>query len=406
MNEFGHEQSQHFDDNVRRVAGSHVHDDGPGARVLEACEQMLAGDVSSQTLRRSFFRRPTILSFCGIAASIAVVVGLIVPWGGVSSVSAADILAQFDAKVAGARVVELVFDNIVWGGNAVEGSIYLSEDVVAGDFHVHAPGGGDDGVFTIDASVAFQPSGGWVLVRELSIADPQMALMASMFVASKGKTLLMFPNTGADNGRFISTIDVGGPEIIETIRQFVREQSDTGVTIEPQEDGTVLMTLAIESNDAVRSLGKAVNGALGGGVAPPMGVNVETRTTLTIGFSGGTDEEATLITGIEPGEYVVEESRLVSDEDSRGGDDFLVGSTLHILYDPDGSEVLLMELVDLGDEKGVLAMDFRDGEIDPDMLDVEKVKGPNTRVLDMSQFSSMFNFSTAVESGQSTVDGE
>lgn len=400
MNEFDHEYDQHFDENVRRVADAHGYEGGPDAGVLASCEQMLADDAVMPTSKRSVFKHPAVLSLCGMAASIAVVVSLIVPWGSVSTVQAADVLARLNEKVACSSVIELVFDNIVRGQNVMDGHLFVSDDVVAGDLYIHAEDDEKAGAFTLDMSLAFQPDGGWALIRQLVVPDPQVAALARMFITPGSETLLLLPAPDGDAGVVVSSMDLSGHEVINAIKGFISEQAGSGAAVEQQDDGNVLVTVPITSSETLGSLTAAAGSMCGSKSSHGPSAQGDGGMSFAIGI-GASGEVAELAKEID-----TEADKAVVSEDPFGGDDFLVGSTLHVLYEPNAGDILAIELVDVGDAKGFMTIDFRDGDVDQKILDVEKVKKPGTRVVDLNQLSGMFKFSTKMEATQAVEEDE
>ncbi len=407
MSEHDKLNDQQFDDNVRRLAHAHAPAEGPDAGVVDVCEQLLSGNDLASTSRPSIFRHRAVLSLCGMAASIAVVVSLIVPWGGVATVRAADVLARLNEKMAGSSMIELVFDNIVRGKNVMDGHMFIAGDIVAGDLYIHSQWDdeGDRDAFTLDMSLAFQPDGGWALIRKLAIPDPQTAAIASMFVSPGIETLLLLPAPDGDAGVVISSLDVSGPDIISVIQTFITDQSEAGATTQVQEDGSILVTVPITSGHVLDSLAAATKGALVGNPAGRDATNDTGQFTFAIGVGASAemrelanelDDEADRV--IAPAEKnFVQDERVATSDGPFGGDDFLVGSTLHILYDSEAEEILALEMVDVGDAKGFMTIDFRDGGVDPAKLDVENMKGPNTRVIDIGAFAKMFKSNASID---------
>ena len=163
---------QQFHNNLQTV-GRHVPAMGSASGELRS--RCMAEFDSAAHSPRVSFKKPAILSTLGLAACLAVVVGLLFPTNGGPTVQAATILAKLNEQIEQPERIEVTMDSIVIEEVSIDGYLQVAEAGVVGDVHVvvtedkNAP-------IEIDVALAISSSDSWILIRKLQIGDrrPQL----------------------------------------------------------------------------------------------------------------------------------------------------------------------------------------------------------------------------------------
>ena len=307
-------------------------------------------------------RKPAILSVTGLAAAIAVTVVLLFPWNGPPTVQAAMIMQKLNEQIEQDPLIEVTMEALRIDEVFVEGRLCLSDQAVAGSMKVEIQEGPADGTINVDMSLALSESGGWVLIRELSLPDPEVQPFVELVFPPGSETLLLLPDLeskmglGLDLGEELN--DLHSDELMQIMKELIDSHDEFGATLEHQNDGTILLTLPIEDAEALNALGR---------LADPS--------------SGQTSDD---------GGTIVVHKVAISQDGQVDEDDELIGATLAVVYDPVTETVRSFGVHDFGSPGSKIMVKIGQGEIDPGLLDPESVTTPNTRVLDLRALEAMF----------------
>ncbi len=352
---------QQFDQNLKAFANRSTAPATSSAEVRSRCVETLSGHAGSGPMRRRVLKRSGLLSGVGLAAAIAIVAGLLFSPDGTPTVQAAVVLKKLSKQVAGDDLIEVALDAVKTDGVSVSGRLQIATKAIAGD--ISAKIADDEGHIEIDVSLAISESGGWILIRNLSIPDPQAQAMIDMVLPSGTETLLILPaeivNEIVQDGlssKLAEVRDVVSGQVVEVLKQILDSQDDVGARIQEQADGTVLLTLKIENADSLRNL-------------------------------------LALAAKSFPSELDEKDLDQIDDDDVED----LMGATLSVVYDPDKEVVRSFSITNLGDVEGTISIALSGGEIDPALLDSSRVAKPGTRTLDIGALMDMIeSFGDAV----------
>ncbi len=349
-----HDTDRQFSQNLEAIGQKAQAPAGVSPEMKSRCMETLASRASSRSTRMPMLRRARIFSTVGLAAAIVMAVTLL-PWSTGTTVEAAVVLQRLTAQVAGDDLLDVVLDSVGAEGASVDGRVQVGKNAVAGDLKVSV--GQQVGMpdIEVDISLGISDAGGWVLIRELKIPDPEIQMMINMFFPSGSETLLILPDEIVEEfakGKLDKELEearglVSG-ELAKFLKEVLNTDKETGVEIETQRDGTVLMTLRVQDAGSLKSLLEIARDS----------------------FPDQFDSEK-----IEIDDSDVEE---------------LVGGTLSVIYDPTTETVRSFSVSDIGEMTGAVTISFRSGDIDPALLDSSRVAGPNTRELDIGALKSMF----------------
>lgn len=372
-----HDPDKQFDENLRRIGRGVSMPQGPSADVRSRCAAALnaAGKPTNGRILK-MIKKPAVLSAFGAAAILAFVVGMLFPWNGTPAAYAALIVEKLEKQSERAQLMEVTLEGVRVDAASLNGHLQLSQQGIAGDVQIGVDEG--EGRIEIDASLGLTSGSGWVLIRGLSIPDPRARMIISMFLPPGGETLLLLPAGALDND---FGVDFGDPlkelrseNVIGILKQLIENHADYGVTLERQGDGTVLLSLTIDDDEAFQGLARLIMDV--GGVEQQ--ITAELKAEIS-GADGDVRREEIL------------RETAVEIEGALGGEmDELLGASLAVTYDPATEQVRSFSITDVGPMKGTIVIALRDGEIDPALLDSARVAGPNTRTLDLNALESMF----------------
>jgi len=359
------ESDRHFHENLETLGRSTDTPDGVSGDVRARCLAQLRGEAARASVNHRAPRSRRLFPAMGLAASIVLVAGLIIPWHSVPKVQAAEILAALDQQLEGSSVIELNIDSVVIEEVTLSGHLQVAEKTVAGDVLVTVLEDPSKGPIRIDASLGLSGGGGWILVRELHIPDAEAQAILSFILPPGTETLLVLPeavvkgNLGHGLQEPLEALSSDG--VKEVIEAILDSASDVGATVTPQGDGTVLLSIPLEDQAAMAAL---------------------VRTVV---------ESAQATDGSVDGEVVSEEDLEEIEISLREDNDLqvLVGGTIRVVYDPNTGEVRSFSMDGIGDADGSISIAVHGGEIDPALLDAARVTGPNTRTLDLAALKGL-----------------
>ena len=353
-----HDPDHMFDRNFRAAACDADVPAGPSEELLSQCRAALIGNQHAAPRHMTWLRRPALLSTVGLAACLALAVGLLFPTGGGPTVRAATILARFNEQITAPTMIELTLDNIVVEQASLNGHLQIADDGVAGDLQVAVNEPGEDQAVEVDLSLGLSKAGGWVLIRKLVVSDPEVQPMLAWLFPAGSETMLKLPADATADGFNGGVGDVLGElktaRLLEAFRELVESQPESGATITEQSNGTLLLAITIEDATALKELVKTLATP---DESPEIDVDLEARI----------DSE-------------------LSDEDLPG----LIGSTMEIVYEPTSETIRSFALRNFGEANGTISFALTNGQLDPALLDEQRVTGPNTRTIDLSALESMF----------------
>ncbi len=345
-----HDSDQQFHENLHTL--------GSGLSVPETVPSELRlrclGEFSATAAPRfAMLRRPALLSTLGLAACLAVAFGLLFPTNPSTTVQAATILKKFDEQLAEPKLLEITLESIVLEEMSVNGRLQVSDTGIAGDLHVVVTEAANQPGVDIDLALGISPAQSWVLIRGLQIPDQEAQPIVQWLFPPGAETLLLLPTEAVEDFDIDIADDLrelGSGELVEVFKRLVDAQSETGATITKGSDGMIILTLPIEDTKALEEL-------------------------MRITSEGDDDIQISIETG--EGE--------LDDDDLK-----LIGSTIEFVYDPETELIRSFTITDFGAAKGRLSVVISGEEMDPTLLDPQRVTTPNTRTLDLGMLTSLF----------------
>jgi hypothetical protein len=358
---------QQFHDNLRSLGRQLRVPAAPSNTVRSRCLAALDPARPTSTWRKlKVMRKPAILSVTGLAAAIAAAIVLLFPWNGTPPVQAAMIMQKLNEQIEQDPLIEITLVSLHIDEVFVEGQLSLSNHAVAGSIKAEIQERPADETINVDVDIdmsfALSETGGWVLIRELSLPDPEIQPLVNLIFPPGGETLLLLPDAeskmdlGLDLGEELS--ELHSDELMRVIKGLIDSHAEFGATIEHQDDGTILLTLPIKDAEALAALGRLADPSPG-------------RTTV---------EEDTVVVH----EVTVTQHAQVDEDDE------LIGATLTVVYDPATEVVRSFGVHDFGSPGSKIMINIGQGQIDPALFDPESVTTPNTRVLDLRALEAMF----------------
>lgn len=350
----GNDTDQLFDRNLRTL-GMNVRTPGaPSADVRARCASALRGDGSARVSGLATLRRPAWLSTIGLAAALAIAVGLFFPESGAPNVEAAVVLTKLTEQVDESTLIDVSIDAIKTDEADITARIQVANNAVAGDFKVTVRDGSQASPIEIDVSLAISERGGWILIRKLVVPVPEAKVILDMFMPEGTELLLKLPeelvNEVLKEGlsvKFDELHELASGQVVTLVKGIMESESAVGARVENQRNGTVLVTIPIKDAEAFENLIRLVARTMG--------------------------EE-------DPGDIDVS-----LDDVSE-----LVGATFSIVYDPRAEVVRSFSVSNLPEINGTVTVSLSTGSIDPDLLDPQRVTTAKTRTFDVGALMSMF----------------
>lgn len=357
---------QNFHDNLQTVGRQVPVPNGVSPDVRAECAAQLGSSPGTARVTE-FTRNRKLFPAIGLAASLILTAGLLFTWSSGPTVQAAEILAALNEQLQDSRLIELTIDSMVFDEVSISGHLQISDGGVAGDINVTVSEGADKPSIHVDVSLGLSPDGGWVLVRELDIPDPQVRAILAFVLPAGTETLIMLPKEMLDRGFHNDIAEslqaLGSESVAKVLEEIIASASDTGTTVTRQRDGTLLLTIHFDDQEAIAAMGGVVAQALRD--------------------SGLGDFE-----DIKSDEDIEDIENALRDEEDLQK---LVGGTVNIVYDQDAGLVRSFSVEDIGEMKGSVTVAIRNGSIDPDLLDASRVTTASTRTLDLAALQSMFD---------------
>lgn len=346
-----------FDENLSALSRQLEIPNGVPADLRHRCAEILTHEKETFMARAyRFARKPGFISTLGAAAAIALLVGFFYRPQGEPQVRAAVILETLKAQIRENPVLEVTLDSLSVEEVFVNGRLQVSEQGIAGDIQAEINSGEEETKIEVDVALGITEADGWVLVRKLTIPDPEAMAMLAFFMPPGTETLVKLP---ADELQLRLRDKLEPLDKIQEVTDFVQElinsANDVGATVTNQADGTVLLTLPIKDASTLRALAR-----------------------VKILAEGDSDHDEAEITK--------ELAREIDDDDGEE----LFGTTIEVVYDPAAKAVRSLSIGNLGATQGSVSIKLRNGEIAPELFDSDRVTGPNTRVLDVAALKKTF----------------
>jgi hypothetical protein len=383
--------------------------DEPSRELRAQCTR--AFDAARPTPSRriiSMFRKPTVLSGMGLAAAIAIAFIMMFPSNGGPKVEAAVIMQKLNEQIEESTVLEITLDAVKIDEVFANGHLLMSEKAVVADLDVHIQE--SDEQVEIDLSLALSDEGSWLLIHSLTVSDPDAQAVLNFLVPAGTETLVLLP-TDADKEEIDIDLDefyegLRSEKMAEVLKKMFDSHEEIGATLEEQPDGTVRLTLPIKDGEALEELANIFAALEEPGTQTTIimlrdesGVRIEMdkgtleASKVQVHLDTKSVEDPEVLAKLEESGLTVTTRESKPEIDLDEGDLQLIGSTLTIVYDPATEMVREFSIVDFGAPGSNITITMRQGEIDPALLDVERVKKPTTRVLDLGALKAMFEAS-------------
>ncbi len=343
-------RDRQFDENLRTFGAGLVPPPALSDGARERCLAQLDGEGRRHVgTAARVMRHPASRWAMGMAASIGLVAAVAISWGSGYSAQAAVIFDTLEKQIDVEHpVLEIALDSVAVDEVQVDGHLFVSTTAIAGDVKVRIENDGE--TIDIDATLAISGGEGWVLIRKLVLPDPQAQAVVNIFLPPGGDALLILPKDEIDHDFGVDIAEAlekfSSKEVIEVLKEVIDARAEVGATVEHRRDGTIELTVPIKSSESLGSIMQIVARSLGKGD--------------------------------------VGDLELDGDEGAE-----LVGSTFIVTFDPEAQRVRALEIHDLGGTTGRISISIGEGEIDPDLLDSDKVTTPQTRVIDLAAIAGM-----------------
>jgi hypothetical protein len=289
----------------------------------------------------------------GLAAALAIAVGLLFPGSGAPPVEAAVVLTKLTEQVQGDTLIDVTLDSVVADEASVDARIQVAPRAIAGDVHVRVIDE-DDGPIEIDASLAISDDGGWVLIRKLVVPLPDEAKpILDMLMPEGSELMLKLPASVVAeileeklHAEFDEVHGLASGQIVAVVKGILESKADVGAIVENLGDGTVRLTIPVGDAEAFQNLIRLAARAVGSAHADKIEIDVEDL-----------DEHA--------------------------------GATFAVVYDPRAEAVRSFSVSNLAGIKGSVSVSLSTGSIDAPMLDPQRVTTSKTRTFDVGALKSM-----------------
>lgn len=342
-------KDQQFDDNLRAFGAANETPEGLSPEARERASSTL-GAAPARRMRRGILRRTGVLSTIGMAAALALFVGILNPFGGAPKVEAAAVLTKLTKQIAENELIEIEISNLAMEGVRVDGTLSVNGHAVAGDIRAHVHQNGVNEV-KVDLALAISENAGWVLLRELEIDDPQAQMFINMFLPPGNPTLIHLPSDVIDEvieeslEEALSDVrkEAGG-EIAQMVGALLNAGGDSGLDVTDLGGGIVRLELDLKDTEGLENLVRTLMRA--NGEEPPEDLDIDL----------GKDAE------------------------------MILGSELAVVFDTNVNEVREFSIEGFGDANGSIRVAMTGGTIDPARLDPDRVTDSSTRVLDLGAF--------------------
>lgn len=325
------------------------------------------------------YRKPMLFSSLSVAAGLALVVGVLRPHA--EPRIHAELVARTLARQSEQNpLLDVQIRNLVLEELKLEGDFKIGSSGMAGD--IRAAIQDDEGTLDIDVAVGFGgETGEWVLIRKLTIPDPEAQALLGLFMPPGQETLILLPRDseiGREIGREIreGLSEFRSSELISVFKEIIQSHAEYGLAVTQQADGTQMLTIPLGDEEVLEGLAERLEGL--------PGVNVSAK--KSIGKKDARDDKPSAVAAKDKVEV---EKTVVKTKKAKSSDAELADAVLNVLYDPAAESVKMLQISGFGDAKGTITLRLLEGEMDPSFLDPKRVSKPGTRTIDVSAFESI-----------------
>lgn len=305
-------------------------------------------------------KKPLVFSGLGMAATVALYLGVLTLINYNRPVQAATILNRLTAQVDVLPRIEISMEKVAIEDVTINGRIQaVDKEAIAGDLQITAL---ENGVAEVDLDVSFglTREDGWILLRKLLVNDEDAAPMLAFLLPAGTETLLTIPHEMVE--KLASHIHGDAHAHVEDIplealngmvSALIESHNDVGGTVQRLSDGAVELTVPLSDADSLRSL-------------------------------------IVKIAELSPKNDHLDAAHI----DELDAEDFkemtaILGGPLTVVYDPIAEKVRSLALSNVGSAQGRVSIRFLDGPVDAALLDKERVRTPRTRELDLGALMPM-----------------
>jgi hypothetical protein len=371
-------QDELFARNLRTVASKLSPPEGPTGDVIERCTGCFQETTTPRwRMTVQTYRKPILWSTMGMAAMLALFVTSLWPNAN-PKVQAALVVSKLAQQAQQNPSMHITIESLAVEEVQCTAHLQLGKGGVAGDVSVRVEHTGDDmpGTIEVDASLGLGAESGWILIRRLSIPDPQAQFFVNMLFPPGSETLLVLPEgseigdeVGGEIAEVLEALRSG--ELIDAFKEMIASAAEIGATVTNQPDGTVRLSLPIEDEEALEALAKVFHKLDDG---EDTQVVIEKKINAK---SKGSKTHVHKAVEHHHGKHVDHDAKM------------LVGATVNAVYDPTTETVRMLEVLGLGSPNAVVRLELGEGDVDAALLDSSRVAGPGVRTLDLSAIESM-----------------
>ena len=334
-------------------------------------------------------RKPALLSITGVAAAILITIVLLFPGGHTPTVQAATIMQKLNEQIDEDVALNIQLERLSIDELFIDGFLNVMEGRVCGDISIRIDEGksmdGEAQTLEIDAALAVGSADSWLLVRKLRVPDPEVQPFLDAFFMEGTETMILLPKqimeSEVNSELQFGTVTDQLQDVHHLLKEIIAAHEDYGVTLTPQPDGSILLSLPIEDEVALET------------IAAQLEQNMQFDLDLEVGDSAAPDAEDSEdapAAGADRDTQVVVKHEASTTLD---GDDPLIGSTLTVLYDPNYERVRSFAILDFGGPGSNIRVNLDAVPITEDYFDWQTHMQQGTRLFDLNALQGLFQVS-------------
>ena len=330
----------------------------------------------------TMMRKPALLSITGVAAAIVILIVVLFPGAQTPTVQAATIMRQLNEQIERNPNLEIRLEQLGIDEVFINGSFIIGEGNMFGDMAVRVDEdpSAEEHVIELDLAFALRPIDGWALIRSIRIPDPEIRKYLDGFFLEGTETMFLLPNNLMNNKR-TENLDFGMitqhiQQIHEVLKQIAASHEEYGMTLTPQSDGTILLTLPIKDAAALQSLV----------------LQFDKQLQLDIESDIKNEAHDTTNTDNEINEAAESDTKSTSNSESschRHDQEVLLGATIAVVYDPATERARSLAILDFGAVGSNIRVNLDAPSPAGERFDWQNYMKPETRLFDMHMFESM-----------------
>lgn len=389
---------QRFEENLRQLASRTALQPGPNPSVVRNCLNILEQPTThTWRLTVQTYRKPILWSSMGLAAMVALLATTMWPVAQ-PTVHAALVVEKLAKQAAASPLMHLTVENLAVDEVQCSARLQLGKSGIAGDVSVRVNNTDDDmpGVIEVDAALGLGGKNNWVLLRKLSIPDPQAQFFINMLLPPGQETLLVLPDEadlgddfGGDIEEALEALRSG--ELIDAFKELLANHAEVGATVTNLSDGTIRLSLPIENEEALEAIADLMSKGDSEGEEQAPAVVVEKKVE---GKHSAKSHSAKSHSGkshsakvhVEHAHQMIEKHHK---EHVEHGAKEIIGATVNVIYDPTTEAVRMLEILGLGSPDSKVSLVLSEGDIDPTLLDSARAAKPGVRTLDLGAIEQM-----------------